>query len=59
MLLVGVDDDWPTLKLWVGTLSLELQGSYYGFTPCSRLHLPPAPILVAGSSHRFSQIFHV
>ena len=58
MLLVSVDEAWPMLHLWVGTLNADLQSSYYGFTPCNRRDLPRAPVLVSGDSARFIQLFH-
>lgn len=58
MLLVSVDDEWPMLRLWVGTLDAGLQSSYYGFTPCSRRDLPCAPVLVSGDPSWFSLNFH-
>lgn len=58
MLLVRVNADWPSVRLWVSVPDESLLTPYYGFQPCARSELPIAPTLVRGSATRFSQLFH-
>lgn len=58
MQLVFVNEEWPSVRLWVAVPDSDLLAPYYGFQPCSRSDLPIAPTLVGGCPRRFASIFH-
>ncbi|GEL42264.1 hypothetical protein MEX01_28550 [Methylorubrum extorquens] len=58
MMLIGVDEEWPMIRLWVAVPDPDLLAPYYGFVSCPRRDLPAAPVLLAGDPVRFERMFH-
>ena len=57
MMLIAVDEDTKSRRLFVGVPDGGLLNAYHGFELCLRRDLPKAPVLIAGHQDVFQAMF--